>query len=294
MLLDKDGKYIPYATTSGPTTYTKTINTTAFNPFAGIFWKYADSTTSAGTKLNDAQIWYSYTSGYGDVRYSFNINSSGTAGTTALTSNTPIFIKAKYDFSTGLATLVPDSSSSNYLERSSIVQALPTTNPNDSSNFYIYIYFGNAYDKYRSVLSLVNEVYAWNSISNSMAPFTGAPFSGSGTFALMDSVAQYGVSGTYYKNGKTVTIYGSFPTGSTAITSLPGLPFAPANSFEVMLPQYSTSVLSIVQCKLGFTAGSTSVTTTGYTYGMSSSNNSWINYTGRAASPFMITYVTND
>jgi hypothetical protein len=204
MLVDGGGHYIPYTTATGQTNYAKAPNTTPFNPFASIYIHYANSTISANSKPTDNQVWYMYSYGYPDLRYSFNLNDKGTAGTTALTADKPVYIRAKYNFATGMATLAPGTSSSNYLEASAIVQDLPTTNPNSGDDFYIYIFMGYAHDTYRATIELFNEVYAWNSLQNAVTPFQGAPFNGSGTFT-----AYYGTNSatwTYVKQGRLVTV----------------------------------------------------------------------------------------
>lgn len=174
-----DGTYVPYSNgNNAPTTYTKTINTTnAFNPFGIIyFFNYSStSTVAAGGNIFDAYLNYQYSNPF-DLRYAMNINSSGTAGTTALTGHQPVYIKAKYNYNTRTAVLVPNSSSSNYLEKSSIVQVLPSSNPDTAltaDETYIYIYIGHAHDKYRIGGVYQKTVYNWDAVNNCIQVFDG-------------------------------------------------------------------------------------------------------------------------
>ena len=174
-----DGSYVPYSNGNNQaTTYTKTINTTnAFNPFEIIYYYSYSSTAvvSAGGKITDGYLYYQFSNPC-DIRYAMNINSSGTAGTTALTAQKPTYIKAKYNYNTRSAVLVPDSSSSNYLERSSIVQDLPSSNPDtalSADETYIYIYIGHAHDKYRVGWVYQKTVYNWDAVNNCIQVFDG-------------------------------------------------------------------------------------------------------------------------
>lgn len=294
---------VPYSGGYTTSNYTKTITTHAFNPFGGIFWlnrssanldsSVADNTghLTPNATLTSAYVYTMYTSTAGaiDIRYSMNINGSGTAGTTSLTAYAPIYIKAKYDFSTKSATLVPVSGSSSYLERSSITQSLPTTNPNTDSAFYIYIYLGVAYDKYRFTLPLDHPVYAWNSITGSMCPFNGEPFSGSGTFTVSDGA---GSSDTwsYTKVGKQVTVSGTYTGSSTSVLSISELPFSVKYAKRIMYPFMLTSpMISWIYGIIHLTAGAKTIGTSGTS---SNATGSWLQHVNGAAITF--DYVTDD
>lgn len=173
-MTDINGELIPFNNVSNArTTYTKVMNSQAFDPFGFIFWYYTTTTVTAGSNAAASALYRQIAY---DVRYSLNINSSGTAGTTALTTNKPVYLKALFDPDTHLATFTQVTTSTSYLERSSITQALPTTNPNTGrtdNKFYIYIYLGQAYSKYQMELSVVHPVYAWDGVNNTMFNFYG-------------------------------------------------------------------------------------------------------------------------
>ena len=160
-LTNKDNELIPYNNVSNATTtYTKTVNSQPFDPFGTIYhYNYTD-TVNAGASAAASRLYYHVTF---DTRYSFNIQSDGTAGTTAFTSYKPIYIKALYNKATHTATLTQNVSSSNYFERSGITQALPISNPDTGlvdGTCYIYILLGRAYSKYQAELSMDHPVYA--------------------------------------------------------------------------------------------------------------------------------------
>lgn len=298
----RDANYlVPYSGGYLATTYTKTMTTHAFNPFGTIYWLNRSSTNitstatdgtghiNANANLPAAYVYQMITHGYIDIRYAMDIQSDGTAGTTALTAYLPIYIKAKYDFDTHSATLVPISTSNNYLERSSIVQALPTTNPNSSSDFYIYIHLGMAVDKYRFTLVLDHTVYAWNSITGSMCAFNGSPFSGSGTFTVTDGTSSD--TWSYYKIGKQVTVSGKY-TGSSTALSLQGLPFTVKFKQVFFLPvQVTSPSMQLYSCQVTLTANATTIGTYGYG---TSATSSWLSFAKSAGTQMTFSYITDD
>jgi hypothetical protein len=159
-MTNKNNELIPFNNTSNAvSTYTKAFNSQPFDPF-GPIWYYATTTTvSAG---GQPAATYMYNQHQINARYSMNLNSSGTAGTTSLTAHKPVYLRVLYNKTTHLANFTQDVSSSSYLERSSIVQDLPTSNPNSGladNTCYIYIYLGRAYSKYQVDLSIDHPVY---------------------------------------------------------------------------------------------------------------------------------------
>ena len=177
LMEDLTGKLIPFGfTNNAPSTYTKALSTASFNPFSDIFIyvRTSSEVVAVGGSIAAGYLYQQYLC---DLRYSFNINSSGTAGSTALTANKPVYIKMLYNHSTMSATFVQNVSSSNYLERSSLVQDLPTTNPNTSltsGTEYIYIQLGNAYDLYRvDMLAFKKNIYHWNNTDEVCCLFDG-------------------------------------------------------------------------------------------------------------------------
>lgn len=277
---------------NGPGTYNKTLTSQSFDPFGPIYYF---NYTGAGSYNpgNTMPTWYAYRVTLADIRYSFNINSGGTAGTTALTAYRPVYIKALYDNSTKQATLAPITSSTNYLELSSLTQSLPSTNPNNSLSAgqrYIYIYLGHAYDKYRVDFAMQHQVYTWNSASNAMQEFIGAPMDGSGTFTVTDNT---GSSDTwsYYKIGKQVTVSGKY-TGSSSALSLQGLPFTVKFKQVFFLPvQITSPSIQLYSCQVTLTANATTIGT--YGYGLNATS-SWLSFAKSAGTQITFSYITDD
>ena len=181
----KDGTLIPANNVSNKTsTYTKVLNDEPFDPFGNIYYYYSTDPIDPTSEDNTVASGTLYRMYLADARYSFNINSSGTAGTTALTSHNPVFIKALYNKTTQMATLTQDLTSSNYLVRSGLVQELPSTDPNTglpANQMYIYIYLGHAYNKYQIDLACLHQIYAWDSNSQSATIFFGESGTSGGT-----------------------------------------------------------------------------------------------------------------
>lgn len=277
---------------NGPGTYNKTLTSQSFDPFGPIYYfNYTgDGSYNPG---NTMSTWCAYRVILGDIRYSFNINSGGTAGTTALTAYRPVYIKALYDDSTKQATLAPITSSTNYLELSSLTQSLPSTNPNSSLSAgqrYIYIYLGHAYDKYRVDFAMQHQVYTWDSASGAMQEFTGAPIEGSGTFTVTDNT---GSSDTwsYYKIGKQVTVSGKY-TGSSSALSLQGLPFTVKFKQVFFLPvQITSPSIQLYSCQVTLTANATTIGTYGYG---SNATSSWLSFAKSAGTQMTFSYITDD
>lgn len=171
------GGIIPYNGVDNATTnYTKTLFGGDFDPFGPIYYYNSTTTVNAGSNVAANTLFQHVNF---DCRYSMNIQSDGTSGTTALTPHKPVYIKAAYDETSGYAYLYPDSSSTNYLERSSIVQELPTEDPSieeqhgETSEMidFIYIYLGRASSKYQIELAVNHPVYKWNTIRNFIHSF---------------------------------------------------------------------------------------------------------------------------
>lgn len=276
---------------NGPGTYNKTLTSQSFDPFGPIYcFVYSGDGLSAGANLGNNRAYRAY---LGDMRYSFNINASGTAGTTALTAYRPVYLKALYNDSTKQATLAPITSSTNYLELSSLTQSLPSANPNSSLSAgqrYIYIYLGYAYDTYRVDFAMQHQVYTWNSALGAMQEFTGAPIEGSGTFTVTDNT---GSSDTwsYYKIGKQVTVSGKY-TGSSTALSLQGLPFTVKFKQVFFLPvQVTSPSMQLYSCQVTLTANATTIGTYGYG---TSATSSWLSFAKSAGTQITFSYITDD
>lgn len=166
-MTDMENRIIPFNNVSNKaTTYTKAMNTVPFNPFGPIYYYATTTPVDAGGKVAAANM---YTQRGYDCRYSMNINSAGTPGSTSLTANMPVYIRALYNKSTHLATFTNDVSSASYLVRSSIVQSLPSVEEQAPDGcIYIYIYLGYAYSLYQIEITQSHPVYYWNELSNSI------------------------------------------------------------------------------------------------------------------------------
>lgn len=173
-MTDMNGELVPFNNTSNArTTYTKAMNSEAFDPFGTIYWYNYTSTVNAGSVATASYLYYQLAA---DVRYSMNINSSGTAGTTSFTASKPIYLRVLYDPSTGLANFTQDVSSSSYLERSSITQEFPTSDPQagrTDNKIYLYIFLGQAYSKYQMELNATHPIYYWNSTLGGIRRYLG-------------------------------------------------------------------------------------------------------------------------
>ena len=173
--MNRSGNLIPYNNISNATTtYTKALNAQPFDPFAPIYYYSSTTTVNAGSNAGASSL---YQHVLFDCRYSMNIQSDGTAGTTALTAYKPVYVRAVYNDTTGMATLDPFSSSSNYLDRSSIVQNFFTSAGWTDSD--ILIYLGRANNKYQIELDVNHPVYKWNSKKSMWELFGGGGGGGS-------------------------------------------------------------------------------------------------------------------
>lgn len=169
------GSLVPYNGVNNATTnYAKALTEVSFDPFGPIYYYNSTTTVNAGSNAAASTLFQHINF---DCRYSMNIQSDGTSGTTALTPHKPVYIKAKYDKNSGYAVLYPNSNSSNYLERSSIVQELPITDPTEYNSReepiaeFVYIYLGRASSKYQIELDVNHPVYKWNNTHHFALPF---------------------------------------------------------------------------------------------------------------------------
>lgn len=169
-----DGSLVPANNQSNKaTTYNKVLNDEPFDPFGNIYYYLSTATAAAGDPVGANILFRVYLA---DIRYSFNIDSGGAAGTTSLTTHDPVYIKCLYNKTTRMATLTQDLTSANYLERSGLVQSLPTADPNTEltgGEEYIYIYLGHTYSKYQVEMSVAHQVYHWSSYAETIEHFKG-------------------------------------------------------------------------------------------------------------------------
>ncbi len=172
-MTDMENRIIPFNNVSNKaTTYTKAMNTVPFNPFGPIYYYATTTAISAGGEVAAANM---YTQRGYDCRYSMNINSAGISGSTSLTANMPVYIRALYNNSTHLATFTNNASDASYLVRSSIVQSLPSAEEQAPDGYrYIYIYLGYAYSLYQIEITQSHPVFYWNRDTNSLDIFRGS------------------------------------------------------------------------------------------------------------------------
>ena len=169
---------IPISSVSNkPTVYTKEFTSIPFDPFRPIYYYATTTTVNPGDSITGSALYDVYLI---DARYGFNINSAGAPGVTALETNKMVYLRAKYNTLTHLATFDQDLESENYLERSSLVQDLPSTNPNTvagntlgPNEIYIYIYLGIASSEYAIDKAVTNFVYYWDTLNNCINVFYG-------------------------------------------------------------------------------------------------------------------------
>ena len=193
-LTNREGHLIPYNNVSNAaTTYTKTLNSAPFDPFA--------STINAGSNAGASAL---YQHILFDSRYSMNIQSDGTAGTTALTAYKPVYIHAVYNDTTGMATLDPLSSSSNYLDRSSIIQNFSTSEGWTDND--ILIYLGRANNNYQIELNVNHPVYKWNSKKSIWELFGSGNSSSGGSVEPASQTTLGGLHVSYNENTRTLYI----------------------------------------------------------------------------------------
>ena len=168
-LSNRAGELIPYNNVNNATTtYNKAITTQPFDPFGPMFYYNSTTTVNAGA-LPGTDVLYTHITW--DVRRAFNIQSDGTAGATALTTNMPVYIMATYSNTTGKAYIEANVSSSNYLDRSGIWQGNLDNWTGDEST--ILIYLGLAVSKYQIELAQTHPVYRYDSKAGTTLVFGG-------------------------------------------------------------------------------------------------------------------------
>jgi hypothetical protein len=286
------------AVDTGSTVYTKAFRTWSFDPF-GVFayWNSADRVSSEGTFGDPTRL---LIEGHVAGNYAFNVKQNGTVGTQGFVDNKAVYMKSKYDFATQTATLWQDTASDNYLDRSGLVQELPTTNPNTSTDTYIYIYLGQAYggDARTFYLLPYHPVYMCNNAKGAMDLFTGAPMEGDGTFTLTDNMSLT-FTANYYKIGRQVTVWGTIPKVASTALSLGSLPFAASAKMTQIVQFARSDNTARADVTLGVSAGATSLEVYGYLTGSSdngtcvSSLSSWLPIIPTAGLPFNFTYITD-
>ena len=175
---DIDKTLIPVNGVNNKTSqYDKVLTSRPWDPFGPIYSYQSTTTVAMGTSVGSGTLYRVYLA---DMRYSFNIRSSGgVEGVTQFYIDKPLYIKAKYNKLTKTCTFVQDLTSENYYDRSSLTWALPSSDPSDNSltenEFYIYIFFGYANSAYQADISVEHTIYYWNTKDNCIDVFSGTP-----------------------------------------------------------------------------------------------------------------------
>ena len=133
-----DGTLVPSCNTSNSTSTSKTLSTTAFNPFGPIYYYSTTTTVSSGSSPGASYLYTKYNAA--NMRYAWNVS------TTSLTTKTPVYVRC-----------APQTDGSVKLDGNScIVQALPST-----ADGKVYIFLGYAYSQYQIELDYAHPVYQY-------------------------------------------------------------------------------------------------------------------------------------
>ena len=170
-----------YCTYAGELYKCKTAITTAGAWDASKWTKISQYSSTTAYAVNAECIHSGYvwkcTTAIGSGGEAWNASHWALTTLTGMISSYPVYIKAKYNKTTHLATLVADTTSNSYLVRSSITHGLPEEDPNaglGTNEFYIYIFVGRSYTCYNLGMFAVHPVYYWNDVAGKATIFSGA------------------------------------------------------------------------------------------------------------------------
>lgn len=134
----RDGRLVPSCDTSNSTSTSKTLSTTAFDPFMPIYYYSTTTTVSAGSSPSASYLYKKYYTA--NMRYGWNVS------TTSLTTKTPVYVRC-----------APQTDNTAKLDGNNcIVQALPST-----ADGKIYIFLGYAYSAYQIELNEQHPIYQY-------------------------------------------------------------------------------------------------------------------------------------
>lgn len=168
-----NGELLPANTSSNTTGTSKTLTTTAFDPFQPIIYYGDTATVKSGNTPDSSYMWYSNVSV--DLRYAFNTGET-------LTSRTPVYIR-----------LTPQSDGTVKLDGNDcIVQALPSTEDNK-----LYLYLGRSYSDHQISLDIVHPIYyykngairLWTNTPTMNVPIASSILKGDGNGGVTAAVA---------------------------------------------------------------------------------------------------------
>ena len=165
-----NGSLIPYNNVNNATTnYAKAVShSNMINPYEPIYYYNSTTTVNAGNNAAASTLFQHVNF---DCRYSMNIQSDGTSGTTALAPGGPVYVKIIEDN----WNIFADISSSNYLTRSGITQSFPNEKEvyinGDFGYDILYVYLGRASNKYQIELDINHPVYKWSDKDGQVKPY---------------------------------------------------------------------------------------------------------------------------
>lgn len=212
------GTLIPYnEVNNATTTYTKAVSDLSeINPYGPIYFYNSTTTVNAGSNAAAGTLFQHINF---DCRYSMNIQSDGTSGTTALAPCGPVYVKIK-EFNWNIFA---DVSSSNYLTRSGITQSLPTEKEywvdGDFGGDILYVYLGRASSKYQIELDVNHPIYKWDDLESQVVPYIQTSrYAGKAERADNASLASRAYSDENYNN--IVDTYATKTELNTAIGNI--------------------------------------------------------------------------
>lgn len=133
-----DGTLVPSCGTSNSTSTSKTLSTTAFDPFGPVYYYSHTSTINAGSSPSASYLLLAYNAC--NMRYGWNVS------TTSFTLKAPVYVR-----------LTPQSDGTVKLDGNNcIVQALPST-----ADGKVYMYLGHSYSQYQIELSFHHPLYCY-------------------------------------------------------------------------------------------------------------------------------------
>lgn len=216
-----DGALVPYNNVNNATTnYTKAVShSNMINPYEPIYFYNSTTTVNAGSSAAASALFQHVNF---DCRYSMNIQSDGTSGTTALTPYAPVYVKIKeFDWN-----IFADVSSSNYLTRSGITQFLPNEHESwvdgDFGGDILYVYLGRASSKYQIELEVNHPIYKWSDGASQVRPYVETAYrAGMASYAKNAAKAGSANSATSDDNGNNiVNTYATKTELNTAIGNI--------------------------------------------------------------------------
>lgn len=198
------GTLIPYnEVNNAATTYTKAVsNSYEINPYGPIYFYNSTTTVNKGSNAAVSALFQHVNF---DCRYSMNIQSDGTSGTTALVPYGPVYVKIKeFDWN-----IFADVSSSNYLTRSGITQSFPNEKESwvngDFGGDILYVYLGRASSKYQIELDINHPIYKWSDGASQVRPYVETAYhAGSASYATNAAEAGSANSATSDGNGNNI------------------------------------------------------------------------------------------